>query len=577
MKLKKTGRVQTGSAKIIEGMKIPAFGGDMVHNREKYKGVCLFLALLFLLSFLNGCVPAGAGGGEQGDDGKAASFSTFGAGETVRILSGSENRELEQILEDCAKETRVNIEITYQGSIDIMRTLQAGAQDYDAVWPASSLWISLGDTEHLIKHAQSVSTTPVVFGIRKSLAQELGFTDGETKVADILEAIQSGKMTFCMTSATQSNSGASAYIGFLYALSGGEGALSEADLEDETLQEEIGSLLSGIDRSSGSSEWLMDMFLNGEYDAMVNYECLIISANQELERQGRETLYVVYPEDGLSIADSPLGYVDHGDENKEEAFLKIQDYLLSDEAQDAIQRTGRRTGYAGVSEENSDIFRADWGIDTERILTSVPTPAADVLMEALDLYQTRFKKPSLNVYCLDFSGSMQGTGNEQLVEAMSQILLQENAEKNLLQATEGEVNIVITFCDEIIQVYQVTDSSPEKLEALYEEIRGEYCGGGTDIYLAAERGLSLIADGYDPEDYTPAIILMTDGMSNGSETFADFEALYKSLGMDVPVFSILFGDAEEEQLDELAQLTNARVFDGREDLIGAFRSVKGYN
>ena len=96
---------------------------------------------------------------------------------------------------------------------------------------------------------------------------------------------------------------------------------------------------------------------------------------------------------------------------------------------------------------------------------------------------------------------------------MSQILLQDNAEKNLLQATEGEVNIVITFCDEIIQVYQVTDSSPEKLEALYGEIRGEYCGGGTDIYLAAERGLSLIADGYDPEDYTPAIILMTDGMS----------------------------------------------------------------
>ena len=331
----------------------------MVHNREKYKGFGLLLAFLFLMSFLGGCAPAGAGGGEQGGDGKAASFSAFGAGETVRILSGSENRELEQILEDCAKETRVNIEITYQGSIDIMRTLQAGAQDYDAVWPASSLWISLGDTEHLIKHAQSVSTTPVVFGIRKSLAQELGFTAGETKVADILEAIQSGRMTFCMTSATQSNSGASAYIGFLYALAGGEGALSEEDLEDETLQEEIGSLLSGIDRSSGSSEWLMDMFLNGEYDAMVNYECLIISANQELERQGRETLYVVYPEDGLSIADSPLGYVDHGDENKEEAFLKIQDYLLSDEAQDAIQRTGRRTGYAGVSEENSDIFRAD--------------------------------------------------------------------------------------------------------------------------------------------------------------------------------------------------------------------------
>lgn len=45
----------------------------------------------------------------------------------------------------------------------------------------------------------------------------------------------------------------------------------------------------------------------------------------------------------------------------------------------------------------------------------------------------------------------------------------------------------------------------------------------------------------------------------------------------MPVFSILFGDAEKSELEELAELTNARVFDGREDLVGAFRSVKGYN
>ena len=47
-------------------------------------------------------------------------------------------------------------------------------------------------------------------------------------------------------------------------------------------------LLSGVDRSSGSSDWLKDMFLQGDFDAMVNYECLVIQANQELEAQGRE-------------------------------------------------------------------------------------------------------------------------------------------------------------------------------------------------------------------------------------------------------------------------------------------------
>ena len=40
---------------------------------------------------------------------------------------------------------------------------------------------------------------------------------------------------------------------------------------------------------------------------------------------------------------------------------------------------------------------------------------------------------------------MGGTGREQMVEAMSQILIQENAEKNLLQASAHEVNILIPF------------------------------------------------------------------------------------------------------------------------------------
>ena len=44
----------------------------------------------------------------------------------------------------------------------------------------------------------------------------------------------------------------------------------------------------------------------------------------------------------------------------------------------------------------------------------------------------------------------------------------------------------------------------------------------------------------------------------------------------VSIFTI-DGALKLSQLEELAELTHARVFDGREDLIGAFRSVKGYN
>lgn len=191
-----------------------------------------------------------------------------------------------------------------------------------------------------------------------------------------------------MTSATQSNSGASAYIGFLYALLGNPDVITEEDLQSETLKTQVRELFSGVDRSSGSSDWLKDMFLAGDYDAMVNYECLIIQANEELTARGEEPLYVVYPYDGLSIADSPLGYVDAGDEAKEELFLDLQAYLLSEETQSAIQRTGRRSSYTGVSEENRDVFPEAWGLQPDRVLSPIRMPAADVLFACLNLYQT---------------------------------------------------------------------------------------------------------------------------------------------------------------------------------------------
>ena len=313
--------------------------------------IALLLLVSALLMSCTGCYFEGS------DDGGAD--TVLGNGRSVlRIVSGSENAELEPILEKFAQKENIRIEMTYLGSLDIMRLLSEDNIPYDAVWPASSLWLTVGDTNHRVKHTESISITPVVFGIRKNLAENLGFINQEVSVNDLLKAIQNGSLSFCMTSATQSNSGASAYIGFLYALLGNPEVINSEDLQSESLKNQMRDLLSGVDRSSGSSDWLKNMFLEGNYDAMVNYECLIIQANEELEARGEEPLYVVYPYDGLSLADSPLGYVDHNDDKKETAFLKLQEYLLSTDVQNEIQRTGRRSSYTGVSEENKDIFRS---------------------------------------------------------------------------------------------------------------------------------------------------------------------------------------------------------------------------
>lgn len=81
--------------------------------------------------------------------------------------------------------------------------------------------------------------------------------------------------------------------------------------------------------------------------------------------EGKEPLQIIYPYDGLSIADSPLGYVDHGDAQKEEAFLRFQETLLSDEIQSQIESTGRRIRADGVSEK-TNLFSTAHGESTQK-------------------------------------------------------------------------------------------------------------------------------------------------------------------------------------------------------------------
>ena len=90
----------------------------------------------------------------------------------------------------------------------------------------------MGDTNNVVKHDKSIFTSPVVFGIKQSKAEELGFTKNDVMVEDILQAVEQKKLSFMMTSATQSNSGASAYIGFLYALLGNPDTITKESLQD---------------------------------------------------------------------------------------------------------------------------------------------------------------------------------------------------------------------------------------------------------------------------------------------------------------------------------------------------------
>lgn len=235
---------------------------------------------------------------------------------TLSIVSGSENKSLESLVKQLGRDQGVTVKITYLGSVDMARELQKGkAIAYDAVWPASSLWLASGDTQHVLKHSQSILRSPVVFAVKKPVAQQLGWIGQAVSVRDILAAAEAGMLRFAMTSATPSNSGASAYLGYLHAFVGNPEVLTREHLDKPEVQEHIKRFLGKVHRQTGSSGWLLELVLKhpDQFDAMVNYETLVIEANQQLVAQGQAPFYAFYPIDGLIIADSLLAYVNRGD------------------------------------------------------------------------------------------------------------------------------------------------------------------------------------------------------------------------------------------------------------------------
>lgn len=515
-----------------------------------------------------------AGAVESSASAKNAASPPVVRSEPFRILAGSENKVLEPTLAAFTARSGIPVEMVYRGSVDIMLELQNGAPGYQAVWPASTLWIELSGNK-AVRGATSITRSPVVFGIKRSKAAKLGLAPGQPlPIRRMLELARGGQLRFLMTSPTQSNSGAMAFLGGLHALAGREDALTQADLESPVLAQNIQDFLAAVDRTSASSGWLKDLYIGnpGLFDAMVNYESTIIEANLELVARQEEPLIVFYPADGQAIADSPLAFVGRADNTREADFNALRDYLLSAPVQSRLGELGRRTGLVGT-ETASGVFKAEWGLDAARILQPFPLPAAPVVRSALGLYQTTFKRPSLTVFVLDFSGSMQGEGERQLKSAMQLILVEEEANKYLLRTGRRDLTLIVPFDGKPRQTLSAAGNDPARLESLRVFVQQQVAGGGTDVYAAARLALAELAKHKGVEDYQTSIILMTDGKSEGS--FDEFKREWEK--NPVPVFTIMFGQADPSQLERISKLTRARSFDGRKDLISAFREARGYN
>ena len=477
---------------------------------------------------------------------------------------------MEDEIIDFGNSNGIDVKFEYAEDLDAVSLINTGGE-YDAIWASNSLWLYQIE-KYPLRNSKSISINPVVLAIKKSKAVELGFVGRDITNEEVIDAIATGRINYVMSSVVKSNSGASAYLGFLNSLAGSPEVLKSEMLFEPVLVDKMTAFFSNVERVSGTETFLEDMFLkSNDYDAVIAAETSLIRINQELEKVGKEPLYLLYPTDGVALSDSPFAYIDRSQDKLDE-FDLIQKYLLSEAMQKTLEDSGRRTWYGGINENaNPKVFKKEWGIDTTKYLIPQKYPSKKVINHATALYVDTFRKPSHTVFLLDYSGSMIGDGNKQLVDAMNYILDYTKAQKDLIQFSEKDKITVIPFTDGVLDVWY-TNSGKETMDLL-SNIRYKSPGGGTNVYVAAVSALDTLK--YEDDAYSQTIVLMTDGQS-----INDYDYLYDNYvynNFKVPIYSITFGDASPEQLEEIAELTNAKVFDGKTDLLKAFKEVRSFS
>jgi len=493
---------------------------------------------------------------------------------TLNVLAGSELKDLVPLLPDLQKATGYTLNFKYTGSLDGAQAIADGSDKSDMAWFSSGNYLTLLQSKSgRIVAQQPIMLSPVVIGVKHSVAQSLHWS-GSTSVtwADVANAAKAGSFRFAMTNPAASNSGFVALVGVASAFAGSGAALDSGSINVAKLKD----FFSGQVLTAGSSGFLADSFVRqqDQLDGMINYESVLL----ELNSGGKlhQNLDLVYPKDGIVTANYPLMLLNSA---KRDGFDKVVAYLRSADVQRKIMTmTDRRPASPEVQPDSRF---------TTQLLVELPFPSnLNVIDNLIFAYLDQIRPPAHTFFVLDTSGSMEGdrlnavkktfanlTGGDQTITGRFARL--RAREQITILPFDGSVREEKTFT-----INDVSTGSPD-LAAVRNYVDRLDAGGGTAIYDALKEAYTAAdaAKSAEPDRFY-SVVLMTDGENNNGSNADAFKRFFNSQSQSVksiPTFAIIFGEANQKELNDIATLTGGQVFDSRNvSLPSVFKVIRGY-
>jgi Ca-activated chloride channel family protein len=517
-------------------------------------------------------------------------------GPALQVLATSDLKDIEPLAAQIKSATGVDVQFRFGGTMESTQEVlsgdSAGKPAPDVAWFANAKYL-LSDAagQRKVKLQEKIMLSPMAVGVSRSDAEKNGWTKPDARLtwADITRAAKAGKLQYALSNPATSNQGFMALLGVVAAAGGKGEALTAADVDRGA----IADFLKGYKIVGDNSTYLAEQFIKGQgtrANAFINYESWLLTLNASGKL--REPLHLIYPFEGVSTADYPFMLLNDA---RRADYQKVVDYLKSDPAQLWLARqTLRRPIKTEVAAQVADLLPAR-GMQVE-LPFSPDRQLADGLIDA---YLNEFRRPIASTFVLDTSGSMQGKRREQLVEAIHYLAgADASLTGRVAKLTNRERLWFLPFSDRVgdpvrfeipagtrlakgVAPQVDTDAKLAELKRVRDTADELRMAGGTAMYDAVLTGLqNMLEERKRNPDYQYSVVAFTDGKSNMGRRLEDFKRAYEQLPEDVrgiPVFMVLFGEADAADLKALVEITGGKVFDARKTpLYAVFKDIRAY-
>jgi Ca-activated chloride channel homolog len=368
--------------------------------------------------------------------------------------------------------------------------------------------VTRADSPPLVGYTVRYASSPVVIAIREdriSGAPPAGW-----------QGLIASKLKWAHLSSLTTSSGLLALAAEFYAAAGVQ-RLDRADVDRQDVLDRVRAIESSVARYGGESEEkVVEYLLTPEgiaaIDAMVLSEAQVVSLNQQAAARRAAAWRAIYPEEGTLMMDHPLTLLEHPTLSPEarRAFLDFARFIATDPMQDLVIQHGYRPVAYDKEVTSGPLTPANGVNPNQPKLLPLPSPGTLMAMRAH--WASGLKRPANILLIVDVSGSMREDQRMPQAKQALEAFVVAAAQKG------GRDRIgLATFSDDYSEIVPIGPIA-ENRQRLLDAIRALEPRGNTALFYSAWTGQQKMLSLKDP-DRINAVVLMTDGLENGSKRY----------------------------------------------------------